>query len=175
MPLSFKDFTSADYTQDGDEQSAYNSQKRKRGAHDTSGVISASTKRKRGIVGEEYAEKQQQDEALSHAQRIKAKIRMKKIKHKIKLGRERALRKTPNMDVVKKRAHKKARKLLLKKLTKGQDKSEISFARRQDLEKRLDKMKGRVNAIAKKLIPQVRKIDRDRKSGKAAKTQTPKV
>ena len=157
MPLSFKDFIVVDYTQDGDEQTAYN-----------------SVKRKRGTVGEE-TEKQQQDEALSHAQRIKAKIRMKKIKHKIKLGRQRAMRKTPNMDVVKKRAKKKARLMLLKKLTKGQDKSEISFARRQDLEKRLDKMKGRVNAIAKKLIPQVRKIDRDRKAGKSAKTQTPKV
>ena len=110
-------------------------------------------------------------EALSHAQRIKAKIRFKKIKNKIKLGRERAMRKTPNMDVVKKRAARKARLMLLKKLTKGQGKDELSFARRSDLEKRLDKMKPRIQAIAKKLIPAVRKQDRDRKQARSNKKQ----
>ena len=110
-------------------------------------------------------------EALSHAQRIKAKIRFKKIKNKIKLGRERAMRKTPNMDVVKKRAARKARLMLLKKLTKGQGKDELSFARRSDLEKRLDKMKPRIQAIAKKLIPAVRKQDRDRKQARSNKNQ----
>ena len=110
-------------------------------------------------------------EALSHSQRIKAKIRFKKIKNKIKLGRERAMRKTPNMDVVKKRAARKARLMLLKKLTKGQSKDELSFARRSDLEKRLDKMKPRIQAIAKKLIPAVRKQDRDRKQARSNKKQ----
>jgi hypothetical protein len=75
-------------------------------------------------------EVEQQDEALSHAQRIKASLRMKKMKARIKIGRDRAMRKAPNMDVVKKRAMKKARTLLLKKMTKGVGKDEMSFARR---------------------------------------------
>ena len=162
MPLSFKDFMTVDYTQGGDEQSAHNAKKRKRGHHDTSGTISAS-KCKR----EENEE--QQDEALSHAQRIKASLRMKKMKARIKLGRARAMRKTPNMDVIKKRALRQARLKVLKKLTRGQSKDEISFAKRQDLEKRLQKKSALIQRLAKRMIPDVRKADRDRRASKGEK------
>ena len=49
--------------------------------------------------------------------------------------------------------------------TKGVPKSERSIERRAELEKRLKKMKGRVDKMAKKLIPTIRKQDRERRSG----------
>ena len=107
-----------------------------------------------------------QNEALSHAQRIKASLRMKKMKARIKIGRDRAMRRSPNMDVIKKRALKKARLLLLKKMTKGQGKDELSFAKRAELEKRLSKKQGAIQRLAKKMIPDVRKADRERRANK---------
>lgn len=109
---------------------------------------------------------EQVDEALSHAQRIKASLRMKKMKARIKIGRDRAMRKAPNMDVVKKRAMKKARTLLLKKMTKGAGKDEMSFARRAEIEKRLSKKQAVIQRLAKKMIPDVRKADRERRANK---------
>jgi hypothetical protein len=92
---------------------------------------------------------------------------MKKMKSRIKIGKARAMRKTPTMDVIKKRAHRQARLKILKKLTKGMSKGDLSFAKRQDIEKRLDKKTAIIKRIAKRLIPDIRKADRDRKKSKS--------
>jgi len=156
-PLSFKDFVVVDYVPGTGEYINYQANKR----HKQQGAGTNA----------EYASYQPEgekiEEALTHAQRIKRSLQMKKIKARIKMGRQRALRKTPDMETVKKRARKKARLLVLKRLTRGQDKSEISFSRRQSLEKKLEKMGPRIDRIAKKLIPDIRKIDRERKKAAA--------
>ena len=121
---------------------------------------------KKAMMGKLPESVEQVDEALSHAQRIKASLRMKKMKARIKIGRDRAMRKAPNMDVVKKRAMKKARTLLLKKMTKGAGKDEMSFARRAEIEKRLSKKQAVIQRLAKKMIPDVRKADRERRANK---------
>jgi len=120
----------------------------------------------------ESGEVEQTDEALTNSQRIKASLRMKKMKSRIKRGRERAARRTPTMDVIQKRANRKARLILLKKMTKGADKSDMSFGRRADLEKRLSKKTALIGRLAKKLIPVVRKQDRDRKKASKEKEDT---
>ena len=89
---------------------------------------------------------------------------MKKLKSKIALGRKRAMRKTANLETLKKRAKKAARNAVLKKMTKGMDKKDISLARRMDLEKRLEKKKGLIDKLARKLLPQVRRNEKERKS-----------
>ncbi len=114
----------------------------------------------------ESEEVEQTDEALTHSQRIKASIRMKKMKNRIKIGRERAMRKTTTMDTVKKRANRQARILMMKKLTKGASKDELSFSRRTDIEKRLAKKSAVIKRLAQKMIPAIRKQDRDRKANK---------
>ena len=55
--------------------------------------------------------------------------------------------------------------VILKKLTKGQDKSSLPFARRQELEKRLDKpmIKKRIKMLAKRMFKDIRKKEIDRK------------
>ena len=69
------------------------------------------------------------------------------------------------MDKLKKRANKQARELLLKKLTKGKGKGDLSMKRRAELEKKLDKKKAVIQKIAKKLLPKVRKAEIAKKKG----------
>ena len=149
--LGFKDFVTVDYTMTGDEYLAYQAQKRKRGHFDT------------------YNEEVEVDEALTNTQRIKASQRMKKMSRRIQMAKKRAMKRAPSMDVLKKRAQKQARTDLLKKWTRGADKSDLSFGRRSELEKKLKKAKGKIDRNAKKLVPQMRKKDRERRSGASRK------
>ena len=142
-PLRFKDFTSVDYTQTGDDQLAYNAKKRKK-----------------DITGEEV-----ENEALDMTQRLARGRMFKKNKAKIAMGRKRAQRKIASMDALKKRARKAARNILLKKLTKDTPKDELSLSRRQDIEKRLEKKKNVIDKLSRKLLPQVRKKEMERKKG----------
>lgn len=104
-------------------------------------------------------------EALTVQQRMAKSRQMKKLAPKIAIGRARAARKMANMDTLKKRARKAARNIILKKLTKDIPKDELSMSRRQDIEKRLDKMKPKIDKLAQKVLPQVRKKELERKKG----------
>jgi hypothetical protein len=141
-PLRFKDFVSVDYTQSGDDQLAKQSKKRKQ--HIPTGNTG---------------------EALDFTARRKLARAMKKNKAKIAIGRKKAARKFADMDKLKKRAQKQARMTFFKKITKGMSKDELSFARRQDIEKRLDKMGPKIDKLARKLLPKVRQQEKDRKRG----------
>ena len=107
------------------------------------------------------------DEALTIQQRMARGRLMKRMKSRIKIGRERAKRRMANKDVLLKRARKAARKAVLKKLTKGKDKSDLPFARRQELEKRLDRpaVKKRIDMLTKRMLKDVRKKEVARKKG----------
>ena len=141
-PMSLKTFINVDYTQTGDPQQAYNAKKRKRDSGEGT------------------------TEALTLQQRLQRARSLKKNKAKIAMGRKRAARKVASMDKLKKRARKAARKAIIKKLTKGIDKAELSVARRAEIEKRVDKMpKSRIDKIAKKLLPTIRESELARKRG----------
>lgn len=141
---AFKDYINVDYTQTGDTQLALNSKKRKRDG-DTTGTI---------------ADEKDVDEALTLAQRLKMKSIFRKNKAKIKLGQQRARKRFATPEKLQRRAEKKARDVLTKKITKGKGKAELSFGQRQNIEKQLDKKKGAIKRIAKKLLPFIRKKDR---------------
>ena len=142
-PLSFKDFLAVDYTPGMPDQISYN-----------------AMKRKRGRIGEDTT-----DEALSFASRRALARAMIKNKAKIKMGSRRAMQKTATQDVIMKRARKAARDLLFQKFAK-KDRSEMTPSRRASIEDRISKMKGKVDKIARKMIPQIRKRERDRKAAK---------
>lgn len=110
------------------------------------------------------------DEALNMTARRKKSRQMKRLKSRIKLGRERAKRKMADPERLKKRARKAARNEILKKLTKGVDKSQLTYARRQELEKRLDKpaIKARIDRLSKKMLPATRRKELDRRRGGAS-------
>ena len=107
------------------------------------------------------------DEALTMQQRMAKSRAFKKNKVKIAIGRKRAAKKVANLDVLKKRARKAAREVLLKKMTKDVARSDLSMSRRMDIEKRLDKKKAVIDKLARKMIPQVRKKELERKKGKS--------
>ena len=108
------------------------------------------------------------DEALTLQQRMKRSRQMKKYASRIKIGREKAARRTADPKRLKRRAQKQARMMIAKKLAKG-DYSGLSFSRKQEIEKRLDKLKPRIDRIAKKLLPKMRKLEQERKRGANAK------
>tara|TARA_B110000879_G_C11018316_1_gene449884 strand:+ start:169 stop:537 length:369 start_codon:yes stop_codon:yes gene_type:complete len=108
-------------------------------------------------------------EVLDMAQRRKMAMRMKKNKGRIAMARKRSERKFASLDTLKKRARRQARKDMVSTITKGQDKSDMTMARKKDIEKRLDRpaVQSRIDRQAKKLIKVVRKKELDRKRSKS--------
>jgi len=107
------------------------------------------------------------DEALTMTQRMKKSRLMKRLKSRIKIGRDRARRKMAKKDTLEKRSMRQARNQIASKLTRGIPKRELSFARKQEIEKRLDKpaLKQRIKRLAKRLFKDVRKKEVQRKKG----------
>jgi hypothetical protein len=151
-PIDFKHFMTVDYKPGSDDLIKYMAQKRKRSSSTGEG----------GPVGEE-----QENEALNLQQRMKRSRMMKKMKSRIKIGRERAKRKMASKEKLDKRSMRAARNAIVKKITKDIPKSELSFARKQEIEKRLDKpaVKERIKRLAKRMFPKIRKAEVQRKKG----------
>jgi len=145
--VSFKDFNPVNYKPGEDEIIQRQAKKRK---------LDIPT----GNTGEGL-----ENEALSLAQRRKRSILIKRMKARIAIGRKKAARRMASVDVLKRRAQKQARNLIFKKLTKGKPRAEVSPQRRAEIEKRLDKMKGRISKIAQRILPKVRKMEIARKRG----------
>ena len=143
--LSFKDLYYAEYRPGEDELINYRAYRRKRLPENT--------------------EQSEVDEALTVSQRYKKKRDAHRYKAKRELGRKRAKRKMAPISVLKKRTNRQAREKLFKILTKGIPKSELTFAKRQEIEKKLDKpaMKLRQQRIAKREFPKVRRKEQQRK------------
>tara|TARA_R110000737_G_scaffold78339_2_gene109745 strand:+ start:43778 stop:44650 length:873 start_codon:yes stop_codon:yes gene_type:complete len=111
-----------------------------------------------------FSEAVELDEALSTAARLKKGRNMKRYASRMAMGRKKALKKTAGRAKIKQRAERQARNAMFKKLTKGIPRSDLTPARRAEIEKRMDKMKGRIQKQAVKLMPVVRKMEKDRKS-----------
>ena len=120
-------------------------------------------RRKRAIACEET----DVEEALTVAQRMQRRRAMKKIKYKIKRGREIAKRRIASKEKLMKRTRRAVRAAFLKRFTKDVPKNELTFARRQELEKRLEKpaIKKRIDMLAKRMYPQVRRAEMAKKRG----------
>lgn len=153
--LSFKDFITVDYTMTGDEFLAYQAQKRRRGHFDTFGDDYTPE-------GNELKE-EEIDEVMTQSQRIKKSQQMKRMSKRIQIAKKRALKKAPTQDVLMKRAQKQAKNQLIKKWTKG-SKSDLSMGRRAEIEKRLKKSKTKIDRTAKRMLPDLRRQDRDRRA-----------
>ena len=102
------------------------------------------------------------DEALTTAQRLKRGRIMKQKAKIIQRKREISLRKRATPEKLKKRAMKKARSILAKKITAGKNMKDVGFGQRAQIEKMLDKKKAIIAKIAKKLLPAVRKSENER-------------
>lgn len=139
--LSFKDFVTVDYKPGMPELVSY-----------------AAHKRHRGRIGEDTT-----DEALDFQARRARSRAMRKNKAKIAMGRRRAAKKMASTDKLSKRSMRQARAQLFTKFSKGKSKDEVPYARRQEIEKRIDRMGARVQKIARKMLPDIRKKEKERK------------
>ena len=103
-----------------------------------------------------------QDEALSKAARMK-KSRLMKMKGKmIARKREISMKKKASPEKIQKRAMKRARDILTKKILKDRSKSDLSISGKEGLEKKLNAKTAIIKKIAKKLIPQIKKAETER-------------
>lgn len=149
--LGFKDFLTVDYAPGMPDQVKKNAKKRK---------MDTPT----GNTNEEAV-----DEALTQQQRRARSRQLKKYQSRIRIGQERAKRRIASPEKLKKRARKTARDQILKKITKDVPKSELTYARRQEIEKRLDTpaSKAKIERLAKKLFPKIRQAEMSKKRGGA--------
>ena len=163
MPIGFKDYMSVDYKPGATDQEKFNAYKRKRrGAGDPTEKTCCPKCEGKGC---DHCDDKGYHEALSVQQRLKRSRSMKKAKARIAMGRRRAARKMAPKDKLVKRARRAARTAILKKLTRDIPKGELNYARRAEIEKRLDKMKSRIDRLATKMFPSIRKAEVARKKG----------
>lgn len=182
--LDFKDFLSVDYAPGEPDQIKKNAKKRKQdiptGSNAEYSSIHEPRKEEKEMcpecdgTGEVDGEKcdhcngtgYHMHEALNVQQRRARSRQMKKYKARLAVGRKKAAAKLANSGTLKKRARKAARAAIAKKLTKGIPKSELTFARKQEIEKRLDKLGSRISKLAAKMLPKLRKAEMERKRSK---------
>ena len=99
------------------------------------------------------------ESVLTPAQRIRKKQLLKRNKARIAMGRLIASRRLATKDRIAKRAKRRARRLVLKRILKSRDKSDLSYTARAGYEKMLSKRKAGIDRISKRMVVKVRKDD----------------
>lgn len=152
--LSFKELLAVDYTRTGDDQLAKNAKKRKR-----SDDVSEELDLDEDLSDEELDLISVDEAILTPAQRIRRKQVLRKNKAKIAMGKLIASRRMATKQRIEKRAKRRARRLVLKRILKSRDKSDLAYTARAGYEKMLAKRKGGIDRISKRLAVKVRKDD----------------
>ena len=147
--LSFKELLAVDYPATGDDQLAKNAKRRKQVGEE---------KVDEEILSEEDLGLFEVDEAtLTPAQRARKKQLLRKNKAKIQIGQMIAKRRMANKKTVDRRAKRRARALVLKKVLKGRKKGDLAYSSRAGYEKLVSKRKSMTDRLTIKLKPKVRK------------------
>ena len=157
MALRFKDMYPVEYRPGEDELINYRAYRRKR--------LSESAETCGNCGCDPCTCDEVVDEALTLQQRMKRSRLMKRMKARIKIGRQRAKRKMASKEKLTKRANRQARDKIVRKITKDIPKKDLTFARKQEIEKRLDKpaFKSRIQRLAKRMFPAIRRAEMQRK------------
>jgi len=72
------------------------------------------------------------------------------------------MRKKASSDKIKERAEKKARDIVRKKLAGGKSYNDLSYTEKMKIDKKLELKTALVKKTAKKLIPQIKKMEAER-------------
>ena len=107
-------------------------------------------------------ERQLQLEVLNMQQRRKIGMRMKRLAKKIARSKARKKKRMKNPNELKIKANKQARSILFKKMSGGKAAGELSIGARIAIGKKLDKKKGAIAKLAKRLMPKVKKAEVER-------------
>ena len=103
-------------------------------------------------------------EVLTLQQRRKRKLTMRRIKNKIKRGRRIAQRKMAGTEKLQARARRRAKEAVRKRVAgqRGENYKQLSPSQKIQIDKMVEKRKGLIDKLAKRLMPQVRKAERER-------------
>ena len=102
-------------------------------------------------------------EAISFTTRRQRAVRAKRLQSKLKRQRTIQLKKAAGQERLKLRGRRTARDFLTKLFYGGKSKRGMNIAQKARAEKRLDKAKGAVGRISKRLLPSKRDIDISRR------------
>ena len=107
-------------------------------------------------------------EVLSLAQRRKRALTMRKYKAKIAMARKRARKRAATPKALMTRARRRAIQVLRNRVAgeKGKGYTSLSPAEKIMIDQKVQKRKGAIEKIAKRLLPQVKKADMARLAGK---------
>ena len=108
-------------------------------------------------------------EAISATERIKMSQKLKSRKYLMAMARRVKLKRAAPTDILTKRSKVSARKMVMKKLLKGRDKTELSASERNNIEARASKMLSMMKNLPTKLLPKVRELDRQRVASRGKK------
>jgi hypothetical protein len=116
-----------------------------------------------------YDESELVMEAISATERIKMSQKLKSRKFLMAMARRVKLRRAAPTDILTKRSKVSARKLVMNKLLKGRNKTELSASERNNIEARASKMLTMMKNLPTKLLPKVRELDRQRVASRGKK------
>ena len=106
-------------------------------------------------------------EALNFLQRIQRSRVAKRSKSKRLIGMRRAAKRIiSDPKILMKRAIRQQRLKTAKKLLKGVSLASVGIARKIEIEKKLDKMKNRIKTLARKLLPKIKKDEKNKLKSK---------
>ena len=108
-------------------------------------------------------------EAISATERIKMSQKLKSRKYLMAMARRVKLRRAAPTDILTKRSKVSARKMVMRKLLKGRNKTELSASERNNIEARASKMLSMMKNLPTKLLPKVRELDRQRVASRGKK------
>ncbi len=116
-----------------------------------------------------YDESELVMEAISATERIKMSQKMKSRKFLMAMARRVKLKRAAPTDILTRRSKVSARKMVMKKLLKGRNKTELSASERNNIEARASKMLSMMKNLPTKLLPKVKEIERKRLASKGKK------
>lgn len=99
---------------------------------------------------------------LNAAQRRKKSLILKKTAKKRELSRKRNEKKKKSPEKLKQLARKQARNILKKKILKKRKWEDLSFAERDQIDKKLAQKGAVIAKIAKKILPKVKQAEQER-------------
>ena len=106
--------------------------------------------------------RQLQLEVLNMQQRRAIGMRMKRLAKKIARTKARKKKRMKDPRALKTKANKQARSILFKKMSGGKAAGQLSVGARIAIGKKLDKKKGAIAKLAKRLLPKVKKAEVER-------------
>jgi len=109
-------------------------------------------------------------EVDSMSTRLKKRAAFRKNKAKILRARKKKAKKPQlKLPQLQKKANKKARMILIKKIIKDKKYADLSIGHKKDIEKKLEKKKNVIAKLSKKLLPKIRSAELEKVKKKAIK------